>query len=66
MTDHELMEKDEIITNEIKELGRRKNINPDKLLWDGVVSPEKYLDINNKYKIMWILKESYDTNGCGG
>jgi hypothetical protein len=68
MMDHELMKKnDDIIMNEIIELGMRKIGNRDKLLWDGVVSAKEYLDKENtKYKIMWMLKEPYDTNNCGG
>jgi hypothetical protein len=66
MTINELTKEDKIIAKKIIEFGMRRNINRDKLLWDGVVSPEKYLDRNNKYKIMWMLKEPYDDNDCGG
>ena len=58
MTSDELQEKEENITNEIKERG--KNLD---LILDGVVSVKNYLDEKNKYKIMWILKEGYSDLG---
>ena len=66
MTVEELIEKDKLITESIIEYGECKGISRKDLLWDGVASAEKYLDENNKYKIMWILKESHEKPGtCG-
>ena len=63
MTVEDLSRKEEIITNEIIKRGIEGDINQDKILWDGVVSPEKYLDKNNRYKIMWMLKEPHCDGG---
>jgi hypothetical protein len=32
------------------------------IIYDGVAHPENYYKA--KYKVMWILKEPYETNGC--
>jgi hypothetical protein len=60
MTIDGLKKEEEIIENEIWKKGKEKNLTKKELIWDGVVSEEKYLDTNNKYKIMWILKNGYD------
>jgi len=36
----------------------------DKIIYDGVPFPEKYL--SSKYRLLWILKESYETNNRYG
>jgi hypothetical protein len=58
-----LKKEEEIITNEIWEMGKKKNPTKDELLWDGVVSVEEYLNKDNKYKIMWMLKEPHCVSG---
>ena len=70
MTDYELekmiseLEKaDKTITDEIIKRGEKYNIACNKLLWDGVVSAEKYLDPDSKPNIMWMLKETKEEDG---
>jgi hypothetical protein len=61
MTIDELKKEEEKIKNVILEMGEEKNLTEKELVFDGVVSEEKYLDKNNtKYKIMWLLKEGYE------
>jgi hypothetical protein len=60
MVINELRKEEEIITNEIWALGKKISLTKKELIWDGIVSEEKYLDVTNKYKIMWILKEGYN------
>jgi hypothetical protein len=42
----ELKKEEEIIKKEIEEMGKKKNLTEKELIWDGVVSEEKYLDTN--------------------
>jgi hypothetical protein len=65
MTVDELEKADETITKEIKEQGKKYGIPRNNLLWDGVVSAKEYLDPHNKYKIMWMLKETTEDPGTG-
>ncbi|MDR2193743.1 MAG: hypothetical protein LBP19_04655 [Treponema sp.] len=62
MTINELKKEEEIIRSDILKKGKENNLTEKELIWDGVVSEEKYLDTNNKYKIMWMLKEGYDAD----
>jgi hypothetical protein len=62
MTISELKKEEEIIKSKILEMGKKINLTEKELIVDGIVSEEEYLDINNKYKIMWILKEGYNDN----
>lgn len=66
MMSDELKQEEKIIRNEILKKGREKNLTERELMWDGVVSEEKYLDKNNKYKIMWMLMEGHNEGSDKG